>query len=110
MNDYEIEDGVLYVDIKMQNIKLRNEIFTVLERYSNYIDFPATIVFNTEPTLYNFLKKTKTFYVITCDKNNPLAIEATNRAKKYKENPGLTFISSFHQSNDTASHSRPSIT
>jgi hypothetical protein len=110
MNDYEIEDGVLYIDIQMQNIKVTNEIYEVLKRYSNYIDFPATIVFISEPTLYNFLKKTKTFYVITCDKKNPLAIEATNRSKKYKENPGLTFISSFHQSNDTTSHSRSSIT
>ena len=93
MNEYEIEDGILYIEIEKQHIRLQNEIYTVLKRYSNYVEFPATIVFTTEQTLRNLLKHTNTFYVITCKKKDQLAQSARERAKKYKENPGLTFIS-----------------
>jgi hypothetical protein len=97
MNTYQIKNGILYIDSDQQSIELCNEIYSISERYSSKMkkvkrcDFPASLVFISEPNLFNLIKNKFIFYIITCNKDDPECYDATVRAMNYHKNPGLQF-------------------
>ena len=94
--NYEIKNGILYIDSDQQNIELSNEIYSISERYSSSNktvkrDFPSSLVFLSEPNLCNMIKKKSIYYIITFNKDDPECYDATIRALNYCKNPGLEF-------------------
>jgi hypothetical protein len=95
---YDIQDGILFLDIECQSITIVNEVQDIILRYKNIqdfqtesyvetpidfpssmvflteptfpIDFPSSMVFLTEPTLLDIILKNKIYYVIISNKLN----------------------------------------
>jgi hypothetical protein len=84
---YETKGNILYIYPSYVCVgTLLDEIEICKQRCGRY-DFPSSMVFITEPTLYLLCKNS--FYVIAYDKDSHECYESVIRAMEYKRKGGL---------------------